>query len=340
MPATPVLIPTSVGYEGTVDEPDFSELMSAAGGRQYGVTNESSWKATAGPGDREVKLLAGAGFGYGVRDRTTAPVSLFLDAAASGSRWDLVVVRRDWQANESTFDVVEGSSAKMLPTRETDHSVQKDDQPVALVRVQAGRSDVAEIIDLRVWGGDGGSTAQDDLVLQFLNRLGTQVRIGVRQWARVLNSVGNPTWIDVAAGRLLNVVRVPFLDLPPSGQPNSEGVSVWGNQLQTIASFGFEDPGTPYRVEMYADGFWGNEIANSPGRHDFEFVVGSTTIANRLPAADEFFFGNWRSWAPPPSQQIFTGTQPLVMRARRQSGDTYGAVRASESRVIATIFSA
>jgi len=340
MPATPVPITTSVGYDGSVNEPDFSELMSAAGGRQYGVTSESSWKPTAGPGDREVKLLAGAGFGYGVRDRTTAPVSLFLDAAGSGSRWDLVVVRRDWQANESTFDVIEGSSTKMLPGRETSHSVQKDDQPIALVRIQAGRSDVAEIIDLRVWGGDGGSTAADELVLQFMNRLGTQIRIGVRQWARLLDSVGNPTWIDVAAGRLLNVVRVPFEALPPSGQPNSQGVTVWGNPGQTIAKFNLDDPGTPYRVEMYADGFWGNEIANSPARHDFDFVVGETTIATRLPAADEFFFGNWRSWAPPPSQQIFTGAQPLLMRARRISGDTYGAVRAAESRVIATIYSA
>ena len=185
---------SSAGYEGTVDEPQWSDLLANGGGRQYGVADDSSWKVTAGSGDREVRIAVGRGYGYGVRDVSDSVVSLTLPAPASGSRYDLIVAHRDWQANTTTFTRIAGSSARAIPSRsQTPGTV--DDQPIALVRATAGQSQVTEIVDLRVWGGDGGALAVDELVLQYLNRLGTEIRIRNRQWTRGFDSFGSAAWL-------------------------------------------------------------------------------------------------------------------------------------------------
>lgn len=190
-----VSITDSVGYEGTVDEPQWARLMAYAGGRQYGVIGEGDWKVTPGTADREIRIAPGSGFGSGVLDRTTAAASLTLPAPASGSRWHLIAVRRDWQNNLSSFDSIAGSTTTaQIPIRQTTPGT-SDDQPIALVRVQAGQSQVAEVRDLRVWGGDGGAFAVDDLVRQYLNRVGTHVRINAVDWDLTLNVLGSPTWV-------------------------------------------------------------------------------------------------------------------------------------------------
>ncbi|MDF2918141.1 MAG: hypothetical protein K0S70_2358 [Microbacterium sp.] len=183
----------SAGYDGSVDEPEWSDLLAMSGGRQYGVADAASWRATPGTGDRQINLSTGRGFGYGVRDLTDAEETLTLDPIASGSRWDLVAMRRDWGTNQSAFHVVKGGTAKELPARAVTVAV-LDDQPLWLARVQAGFSQVRELVDLRVWGGDGGALAADPLVLQFLNRLGTVVQIGDVEWSRVFDSLGSPIW--------------------------------------------------------------------------------------------------------------------------------------------------
>lgn len=190
-----VTIADSVGYEGTVDEPDWARLMAYAGGRQYGVVGDGDWKVTAGTADREVRIAPGMGFGSGVLDRTTTAASLILPAPPSGSRWHLVTVRRDWGANESSFDSIPGGTGTaQIPTRETTPGT-ADDQPIALVRVQAGQSQVVEIRDLRVWGGYGGAFAADELALQYLAQLGTIISVAGTVWRRELNALGSPVWV-------------------------------------------------------------------------------------------------------------------------------------------------
>ncbi|MFJ4038197.1 hypothetical protein ACIPVB_08915 [Microbacterium sp. NPDC090007] len=336
-----VSITDSVGYEGTVDEPQWARLMAYAGGRQYGVIGEGDWKVTAGTADREIRIAPGSGFGSGVLDRTTVAASLVLPAPASGSRWHLIAARRDWQNNLTTLDSIPGSTgAAALPVRAVTPGT-ADDHPIALVQATAGQSQVTQIIDLRVWGSDGGSYALDELVLQFLNRLGTQVQIGGRSWMRTLNNLGTPMWTELGVGRLLSVVSLVWdSTMGQSFAPGANGAVNWPETARNIARLDFPDPGVPYRVRMYAQGFWGSE-GDDGTRFDFDMVVGSTTIATKLPAGDEFFFGNWRSWAPPASAQTFVGAQSLFFRARRIAGPgTFGAVRKSESFVTAEIYSA
>lgn len=192
-----VTITDSVGYEGTIEEPDWARLQTYAAGRQYGVIGEGDWKVTAGATDREVRIAPGFGFGAGVLDHTTAAASLVLPAPSSDSVWHLIVAHRDWQANVTTFDVINGTSgAAAIPTRQTTPGT-LDDQPIALVRVQAGQSQVAEIRDLRVWGGYGGGVAADDLVRQYLTQLGSTITIAGIAWRRDLSSLGSPVWVKV-----------------------------------------------------------------------------------------------------------------------------------------------
>ena len=162
----PVPIPTSVGYEGTIDESQWANLIATAGGGQYGVRGPDDWAVTTGSADREVRIAPGSGFGWGVTDTSIAIASLTLPAPASGSRWHLIATRRSWQANESSFvSLPGGTDAPALPAREQSPGT-VDDQPLALARVQAGSSQVVELIDLRVWQGDGGVIARHELVQQ------------------------------------------------------------------------------------------------------------------------------------------------------------------------------
>lgn len=198
---------TSVGYEGTVSEAQWADLLALAGGRAYGVEWVDHWRVTAGTGDRQVRIAAGKGYGYGVVDSSDAQVTLTLDAVGSGSRWDMIVARRDWGANATTFAKINGSTAKALPAR-THTPGAVDEQPIALVRVQSGQSQVQEIVDLRAWGSDGGTFAADELTLQYLDRVGVQIRIGGLLWQRVIDSFGNPTWVWIDTANVIDIGRV------------------------------------------------------------------------------------------------------------------------------------
>ncbi|MDF2578430.1 MAG: hypothetical protein K0S49_9 [Microbacterium sp.] len=188
---------TTYGYAGEVDEIAYAE-SNIYGGVRYGVAGFADFRPTAGTGDRGVSIAAGTAIGGGVRAVNDAPVNLNLASVGSGSRWDLIVLRRDWGAGTATLVVIEGSSTKALPARNADVG-DVDDQPIALCRVAAGSSAVAEIVDLRVFPGDGGAHARDILVLSFMDRLGTMLRIGSSLWSRELDAAGAEAWVDLFA---------------------------------------------------------------------------------------------------------------------------------------------
>lgn len=186
-----VTIPNSAGYAGdSVNATEWAQIIPHAG-QQYGVLDAGSWVATPGAADREVRISAGTGYGAGILDRTTAEASLVLPASASGSVYHLIHVHRDWNEGVSTLTSKAGTADKRLPARDTNPG-QADDQPLWLARVDAGKSQVQELIDLRVWGG---AYATSELVLQYLNQLGTNITIAGVEWRRELNALGEPTWV-------------------------------------------------------------------------------------------------------------------------------------------------
>lgn len=185
----------SVGYAGTVTDADWRNLATKAVSNLYGVEDVASWRVTVAPGDRTVQVAAGGAYGLGVFDTNDAPVPVQLGTVAAGSRWDLIAAHRDWALGKTTIVAIPGSSARQIPARAFGFGG-VNDQPLALVRLDAGKTAPQEIIDLRCIVGDGGMIAFDDLARQYLDRVGTSVRIRDVLWSRVLDSLGSPAWVS------------------------------------------------------------------------------------------------------------------------------------------------
>lgn len=193
-------ITDSWGYAGDIDAPEWARVIPLAGGSDYGVFSYSDWRPTiGGAGDRAVTVAAGLGWGHGVMDTNGAPVTLNLASVVSGSRWDLIVARRVWSTNTTSFQVVTGGTAQSIPTRLTVPGT-NDEQPIALARVQSGSTTVAQLIDLRCIPGNSGLVAFNDLALSYLTRVGTQVRIGGTLWQRIVNTLGSVVWSTLPVG--------------------------------------------------------------------------------------------------------------------------------------------
>lgn len=197
----------SRGYDTTADKPYTEVFWGNAhsvvpiGSSTYGVRGTGDWKVSPVVGaDRTVSIAPGYGWGCGVTDQTVANETLQFDTNGAGTRYDLVVVRRDWTptAGVSKFMVVKGSATKAIPgTRKSGPGVE-DDQPIALVPIIAGQTQPGPIIDLRCWAGNGGVVAKDVLALGYLAQLGAAVLIGAATWRYRFGANSTPGWFSDA----------------------------------------------------------------------------------------------------------------------------------------------
>lgn len=202
---------TSHGYDTTTANPytesAWAEAHPSIGLATYGVRSPADWKVTAVAGaDRTVSIAAGFGWGQGVTDKTVTNDTLQLDAITSGSRWDLIAVRRDWTptAGESRFVKVNGGATQAIPGGRNATPGNIDDQPIALVQVTAGQTQPSAIVDLRTWSGAGGGLiANDDLVRSYMNQTGTRININGVDWIRRVGANDLPEWVQAgAAGKV------------------------------------------------------------------------------------------------------------------------------------------
>lgn len=274
----------SVGYAGTITDADWRRMAVSTVGVMYGVDDYASWRPTVGVGDRVVRIATGGGFGLGVRDVIDTAVSVSLASVASGSRWDLIVARRNWTTRATTIVAIQGSATRALPSRNTGYG-NLNDQPIALVRVAAGQAVVQDIVDLRCIPGDGGLVALDLLARSYLTRPGTQIRIGDNTWTRSIDSLGNPTWsyVDVTpdtgwvnvfmnTGWVWNFGQARRVGSQISVRLSAARSIGWspGNQLAILSG--------PYRPD--AD-WYANSSANS-GKTEFKFGPDGNVTASQL----------------------------------------------------------
>ncbi|MGZ4659699.1 MAG: hypothetical protein ACXVYB_00300 [Arthrobacter sp.] len=189
---------TSIGYDGTVSEADWTKLIGWASMAAYGVIGRGDWKVTAHATlSLGVSIAAGDGWGQGVYDSSSSTVSLAGASISSGSRWDMVVARRNWSGvgGSTSFAMITGTSSQSLPTRNTNPGT-LDDQPIALVQFSAGQSAATAIIDLRVWSGNGGGMyAASPLAKDYNNQVGSRLVINGDDWVSTINSSGNQAWV-------------------------------------------------------------------------------------------------------------------------------------------------
>lgn len=192
---------TSVGYDGTVDEVQWASMVSKVGSYEYGVDGAGHFAVNQIAGTRMISVALGVAWGRGVMDTSDSTVNIQLDSVATGSRWDMIALRRTWgpaNGGPTEIVVVKGTSTKALPSSRQKNPGVIDDQPLALVRVQAGQSSIPEIVDLRVWGRNGGQLfAKDDLVRSYVASVGTEININGTLWQRTVSANSIAEWVKV-----------------------------------------------------------------------------------------------------------------------------------------------
>lgn len=189
-------ITKSVGYPGPITGADLSYWSNGLG-RDYAVSGPGAWKVTSlTNGLRQASIATGGGSGFAIRDEAgTETVVSFEAQVSGGTRYDLVVARRDWGLKTTTFAVVKGGA-----TREGVFGLRNktpgtlDDQPIAVVPILQGSDNPGTAIDVRVWQANGHATALDNLVLQYVNNPGSTILIDSVEWHRIVNDDGSTAW--------------------------------------------------------------------------------------------------------------------------------------------------
>lgn len=237
---------TSYGYPGSVNAAALADWLPNVAAAQYSVAGANDAKVTVGSGDRGISIRSGTVIGDGILDIFNSNTTLNLAAVASGSRWDMIVLRRTWSstpgASTSVYTIIQGSATKGLPARNNNKGVQSD-QPIALCRVQSGSSTVQEIVDLRCWAHNGGLYAKDDLVKGYLDEPGTELTIGDKKWIRTVSNgttSDSVSWIEAFG---LTAVNLYNRGSQMRGNPAVSGTKGFlmqaGESLVTTDSVGF-----------------------------------------------------------------------------------------------------
>ncbi|MDN4644916.1 hypothetical protein [Arthrobacter sp. PsM3] len=191
---------TSVFYDGVVTETD--RAKNRTGAPDYGVYGVGDFEVTAHPSiPYAVLSKAGRAHGHGVTDTAGTDQVVQCGTLASGTRWDLIVVRRNWQnslGGPSTLVAIPGGTTMEIPAARKIGPGVEDDQPIALVQWQGGLSAPAKIVDLRVWAGNGALFAKDDLVKTYMTKPGTEININGTVWAYQIGASSTLGWSQVS----------------------------------------------------------------------------------------------------------------------------------------------
>lgn len=217
---------TSYGYGGYVASEASWSALAVSLGTEYGVVDAGDWKVTAVPSsDRTISVAVGKGWGKGVYDVSSASVQKTLTTVSAGFRWDLVVLRRDTSGagGSTSVVVIEGGATTAVAfglrkAFDTGDGT-KDDQPLAVVRVDAGSTNITSIIDVRVWQANAGAVATSELVKSYLAKPGTQVLVGTDLWSRTINVAGTASWQRTALLSPVNMLAAGngLTGSPPAG---------------------------------------------------------------------------------------------------------------------------
>lgn len=187
---------TVAGFAGTVTEDDWSNITSRPAAYTVCGADDLRVSIVSGGADRTVRVAVGAAVGRGIYVASDATTDIQLGSVGSGSRWDTIVLRRDRGTGTASLIALTGTSAAALAAgRKSDWTDNQDDQPLALARVVAGQSTVAEVRDLRCWAANGGLVVVDAQALGYLGDPGALVRIvGGASHRRVVDAAGAVSW--------------------------------------------------------------------------------------------------------------------------------------------------
>ncbi len=187
---------TVAGFAGTVTEDDWSNITSRPAAYTVCGADDLRVSIVSGGADRTVRVAVGAAVGRGIYVASDATTDIQLGSVGSGSRWDTIVLRRDRGTGAASLIALTGTSALAIGAgRKVGWVDNQDDQPLALARVTAGQSTVAEVRDLRCWAANSGLVVADALGREYLAEPGGVVRVvGGPTWRREVSAAGVESW--------------------------------------------------------------------------------------------------------------------------------------------------
>jgi hypothetical protein len=251
---------TGIGYDGTVDELGFAQLMGLAGHRHM-VRDRASFAATQVTGQRQISLAPGQAYAPGVRVTNDAAIVVtFASPAANAGQWHLVVLRRNWDSNTQTIETLTDATytttatsplapPSTYPSAMNTNPGTRDDQPLYWAWVNASNVTVL-LVDLReVPGPARGTTAQRNAFYGTINTSNTPGRYQLqgREWYNTEFAVAERYIGDWDATVNPNGMR---------GGNNQFGVPT--NALTVAGWWGSGTNGTPQAVEAsnYGDSLY------------------------------------------------------------------------------------
>lgn len=275
-----VIADTSLGYPGTVSPADVVKWLPEVAGASYSVRGPGDLRVTIkAAADRTVVVAPGSAAGGGVFDtwNTLAEIALPSVPTAGVSQWFMIIARRVYGTKTTTLTYIAGTAVRALPARVNNPGTQ-DDQPLALVRIVGGQAAPAEIVDLRVWGSNGGLYARDDLVLNYMEDLGTNLFINGRDWRRILDGGLSPQWLAYGARTYDGTASIIEAGVShyPDGYPG-----VRTGRTRDVGSLTIPDPGFPYHLTHVFAAVEFSEMGAGE-RWDFDVLWMDTFIGTAL----------------------------------------------------------
>lgn len=147
---------TSVGFDGTITELEWSSKMAGLLGNGYVAAGNSDCLVTAVSGARQVSVAAGSLYGDGVVSTNSAPETLALTTPVNG-QWYAVCLRRTWATNSAALVAVAGATTSTttptapptsFPVLNADPGVLTD-QPIAWAWCNSANTTVV-VYDIRL----------------------------------------------------------------------------------------------------------------------------------------------------------------------------------------------
>lgn len=149
---------TAVGYTGTVDAVQDAKRSQFQGAVFPVVASRSMLVVSINSALASTcNVSTGVAWAHGVMATLDAVESVTFDAVTTvgATRWDAVVIRRNWTASTAVLAVVKGTAAasapQALPSGLNGTPGVIFDQVLALVRVTNGQNLPTLVVDLRMW---------------------------------------------------------------------------------------------------------------------------------------------------------------------------------------------
>lgn len=196
---------TDIGYDGTISDVEFAQMQQHSGVLVPVVCGKADLAvAINGAATLTCTVAPGSAAAPGVFTTSNATESVVFDVVSTGgqTRWDAVVLRRNWSTGVSTIVIVKGTaaaSAPMVLPSGVDLTLDAGlDQVLALVQITNGQSLPTQVVDRRLWGTKKFTLPSSSALPSPTAALyGMEVETPIGERFRCLSdSGGSPAWIS------------------------------------------------------------------------------------------------------------------------------------------------